>query len=155
MHDLNLSNNINFGWIEFVKGVFDNCGYTYEWETHTFITDIWLKQVIKVRLQDQFRQIWLSTLYNSPKGLNYRIFKEMEYESYFNILEDKDLTTLCRFRTTNRKLPIECGRWCNIPREDRICTICSKNEIIYFHVIILITKENCTLKKSLETDPIL
>ena len=95
MHNLSLSNNINFGWIEFVKGVFDNCGYTYEWETHIFITDIWLKQVIKVRLQDQFRQIWLSTLYNSPKGLNYRIFKEMEYESYFNILEDKDLTTLC------------------------------------------------------------
>jgi hypothetical protein len=62
MHNLSLSNNINFGWIEFVKGVFDNCGYTYEWETHPFITDIWLKQVIKVRLQDQFRQLWLSTL---------------------------------------------------------------------------------------------
>ena len=29
------------------------------------------------------------------------------------------------------------------------------NSIIYFHVIILITKENCTLKKSLETDQIL
>jgi len=29
------------------------------------------------------------------------------------------------------------------------------NSIIYFHVIILITKENCTFKKSLETDLIL
>ena len=28
------------------------------------------------------------------------------------------------------------------------------NSIIYFHVIILITKENCTLNKSLETDMI-
>ena len=85
MHNLSLSNNINFGWIKFVKGVFDNCGYSYEWETHTFITDIWLKQVIKVRLQDQFRQLWLSTLYSSPKGLKYRIFKEMEQESYADL----------------------------------------------------------------------
>jgi len=29
------------------------------------------------------------------------------------------------------------------------------NSIIYFHVIILIIKENCTLEKSLETDLIL
>jgi hypothetical protein len=77
MHSLSLSNNINFDWIKFVKGVFDNCGYTctYVWETQTFITDIWLKQVIKVRLQDQFRQFWLSTLYSSPKRLNYRFSK--------------------------------------------------------------------------------
>ena len=130
MHNLSLSNNINFDQIEFVKGVFDNCGYTYVWKTQTFITDIWLKQVIKVRLQDQFRQLWLSTLYNSPKGLNYKIFKDtLEFENYFNILEDKDLTALCRFRTTNHRLPIECGRWCNVSREDRICTLCLKNEI--------------------------
>ena len=42
MSNLSLNNNINFDWIQFVKGVFDNCGYTYEWEPHTFITDIWL-----------------------------------------------------------------------------------------------------------------
>jgi hypothetical protein len=29
------------------------------------------------------------------------------------------------------------------------------NSIIYFHMIILITKENCTLKERLETDLIL
>ena len=118
MYNLSLSNNINFDWIEFVKDVFDHCSYTYVWDTQTFITDIWLKQ-------DQFRQFWLSTLHNSPKGLK----DTLEYESYFNILKDKDLTALCKFRTTNHQLPIECGRWCNIPREDRFCTLCSKNEI--------------------------
>ena len=120
MYNLTLGDNINFDWIKFVKGILDKCGYTYVWETHTFIADIWLRQVIKVRLQDQFRQFWLSTVYNSPKGLNYRIFKDtLEYESYFNILKDKDF----RFRTTNHQLPIECGRKCNIQREDRICTL--------------------------------
>ena len=39
MYNLSLSNNINFDWIKFVKGVFDNCGYSYVWETQTFITD--------------------------------------------------------------------------------------------------------------------
>ena len=27
------------------------------------------------------------------------------------------------------KLPVEVGRWYNIPRENRVCKICSKNEI--------------------------
>ena len=40
MYNLSLSNNINFDWIKFVKGVFDNCGYSYVWETQTSITDM-------------------------------------------------------------------------------------------------------------------
>jgi hypothetical protein len=49
--------------------------------------------------------------------LNHRIFKEnFEFENYFRILEDKDIYTLCKFRTTNHKLPIETGRWNNIDR---------------------------------------
>ena len=36
-----------------------------------------------------------------------------------NILEIKNAILLCRFRTTNNKLPIETGRWQNIPRENR------------------------------------
>jgi hypothetical protein len=57
--------------------------------------------------------------------LNNRIFKEnFEFENYFRILEDKDMHTLCKFRTTNHKLPIETGRWNNIDRVNRICTKC-------------------------------
>jgi hypothetical protein len=67
-----------------------------------------------VRLQDQFRQ---STVYDSQNGLSYRIFKDaLEFESYLNILEDKDLTTLADLeqQTIEIKQPVECGRWCNI-----------------------------------------
>ena len=56
--------------------------------------------------------------------MNYRIFKEnFEFENYFRILEDKNIYTLCKFRTTNHKLPIP-GRWNNIDRVNRICTKC-------------------------------
>ena len=66
---------------------------------------MWSKQIIKVRLQDEFRQFLLSTVYISSKGLNYRIFKDtLKYESYFNFVEDKDKTTLRGFRTTNHKV---------------------------------------------------
>jgi hypothetical protein len=48
------------------------------------------------------------------KTLNYCIFKEtFIFEQYFDILDEKDFLTLCKFRTTNHKLPIEHGRWNN------------------------------------------
>jgi hypothetical protein len=60
-----------------------------------------------------------------PQTLNYRLFKEnFEFENYFRVLEDKDIYTLCKFRTTNHKLPIETDRWNNIDRVNRICTKC-------------------------------
>jgi hypothetical protein len=38
--------------------------------------------------------------------------------------KDKDIYTLCKFRTTNHKLPIETGRWNGIDREN-MCLKCS------------------------------
>jgi hypothetical protein len=63
---------------------------------------------------DIFLQEWNSNLENSPKALNYRLYKQIfEFENYFNTLENKDIFTFCKFRTTNTKLPIETGRWNN------------------------------------------
>jgi hypothetical protein len=53
-----------------------------------------------------------------PKAINYRLFKDnFEFENYFNILEDKDIYTLCKFRTTNHTLPIETGPWSKLLME--------------------------------------
>jgi hypothetical protein len=58
---------------------------------------------------------------NSSKGICYRLFKEnFEFETYLDILSDKDRITLCKFRTCNHRLPIEIGRWQNVDRSDRI-----------------------------------
>jgi len=60
----------------------------------------------------QFKQIWNSSIETSSKGGNYKLFKgELKFENYLDILEDKDKFTLCRFRTTNHRLPVEVGRW--------------------------------------------
>lgn len=90
----------------------------------------WLKAKVKLTLIDQFKQSWQSFLQTSPKALNYRLYKdELKFENYNNILLKKDLITFCRFRTCNHHLPIESGRWLNIPRQDRICPHCNLKDL--------------------------
>ena len=42
---------------------------------------------------------------------------------------DKDLFLLCRFHTSNHRLPIEIGRCQNINRENRVCNLCQGREL--------------------------
>jgi hypothetical protein len=54
--------------------------------------------------------------------LSYRLFKsEYRFEKYLDVLNDKNGFTLCRFRTSNHRLPIEVGRWANVERHNRLC----------------------------------
>ena len=88
------------------------------------------KESIKTRVSDQFIQEWKSDLFNSPKGITYRIFKEeFHFEDYLDILGSKDRILFTNFRTTNHKLPIETGRWGGIERSNRKCSLCNRNEI--------------------------
>ena len=138
MYHLCNTQNANFSWLNIVKTILDECGFSYIWETQIFISEVWLKSNIKMRLHDQFQQTWRETLHNCSKTLNYCIFKEtFIFEQYFDILDEKDFLTLCKFRTTNHKLPIEHGRWNNIPRENRKCNLCNLEEIgDEFHYIL-------------------
>jgi hypothetical protein len=45
------------------------------WHTQNVISHKWLIESIKLRLTDQFKQNWHSTLQISPKALSYRLFK--------------------------------------------------------------------------------
>ena len=127
---LNENHNMQFSLILFVKQIFNECGFPNIWETELFDNVDYLKCVIKQRSEDQFLQNWNSLVQNSPKAINYKTFKtKFKYEEYLNILEIKDAILLCRFRTTNNKLPIETGRWQNIPRENRKCILCNRSQI--------------------------
>jgi hypothetical protein len=62
--------------------------------------------------------------------INHGCFKEtFEFEKYLEILDNKYLLDFFKFRTSNHKLPIECGRWQNIERNRRLCKLCQKHEI--------------------------
>ena len=46
-------------------------------------------------------------------------------EKYITELQPKFYIPLARFRTTNHRFPIEKGRWENIERSRRVCTLCN------------------------------
>ena len=124
------TNNDDILWIKNIKNILDNAGFSNLFYVQNTDLTKWLPKSIKLRLIDQFKQIWNSAIQNTSKCITYRLFKEhFEFENYFNIINDRDIYTLCKFRTSNHSLPIEKGRWHNIDRSDRKCSICTKRDI--------------------------
>jgi hypothetical protein len=103
LHSFFCNRNISAPWVKFVKDILDNCGLSNVWTfQNTNFNDEWVIAYVKLRLRDNFLQEWNSNLENAPKTLNYRLYKQIfEFENYFNILENKDIFTFCKFRTTN------------------------------------------------------
>ena len=100
-------------------------GLSNIWLYQNCISEAWLGNVVKMNLIDQFKQTWSSSVDNSFKAVNYRLYKKgVSFENYLEILKDKDLFLLSRFRICNHILPIEIGRWQNINRENRVCNLC-------------------------------
>ena len=97
-----------------------------------------LSTVIKRKLEDQYIQDWLSIVNASPKCVLYRTYKhKFELEKYLSILSPYYRKILCRFRTSNHKLPIETGRFNNVPRENRLCNFCNDNKMCdEFHLLL-------------------
>lgn len=72
------------------------------------------------------------------KAIVYRIFKDTHcFENYLSFLNLRSCIVLCKFRLGNHKLPVERGRYNNIPRERRFCHLCNENMIAdEFHFIL-------------------
>jgi hypothetical protein len=120
--------------------------FIYEYVNNNTIPEgtVLIKQTIKQTLLDQFLQDWISSVHNSPKAFNYRIFKtDFKFEEYFNILDEQNSFLLCKFRTTNHKLPIKKGRWSNINFRGKIAIAnfvkrikLERNIITYLNVLM-------------------
>ena len=127
---LSQNNNCQSSWLQYVESILNEYGLSYVWLIQYFISEECLKISVKTCLQDQFQQTWHADIDTGSKTLNYRLFKnKFEFKNYFNILDDRDIFTFCHFRLNNHKLPIEYGRWNNIPREPRICNLCNTADL--------------------------
>ena len=138
----------NTTWYNYIRKILDECGLSYIWQTKSIKSVEWLRKTVFFRLKDQFFQKWKSEMYNSPKGVLYRCYKhELVLENYLMSLPYKFAVSFCKFRTCNCNLPIETGRWTNIPRDERICNLCDRQEIgDEFHYIF--NCNNITIKNS-------
>ena len=128
-----------FKWINYVKSLLENCGLNNIWLEQNAHNNVWLINKVKQVLNDQFQQDWVSDCCNSSKGTSYNLFTNYNFCTPFYIssnLSKKNISTLVRFRTSNHKLPIEYGRWLNIERSNRLCTICNSDIGDEYHYIM-------------------
>ena len=131
----------NNPYLMFVRTSLIEVGLSHLWLTHdtTNINLSWFKSHVKKRLQDLFIQQWFSHIDIDSVYLNYRLFKnKFQQEPFLNILPNNCSITLIRFRTTNNCLPVNVLRHEGIPREERICTKCSMQDIgDEYHYILI------------------
>lgn len=107
-------------------------GWRFVWYSHNFVNIEWLTATVNQRLKDQFIQIWSNDTNCSSRGHMYKILKPN-----LDILPLKQRKQLIKFRTSNHHLPVETGRWYNIPLHERLCLLCNKGLVgDEFHYIL-------------------
>ena len=118
-------------WLLHIENILNALGLTELWLNQGFNVDkSWFRLFIKQRLSDQEQQNWIAKVNDSPKCINYRMFKtNFGFENYLNNLSQKWRDIFVRFRCRNHKLPIEKGCQSNIPRNERICILCNREDI--------------------------
>jgi len=119
-------------WLLEIKRILDSTGYSHLWLNQTTVdfSPVWIGEIVKLRLKDQYIQKWTEDINTSPKCINYRVFKEsFSFENYLVDLPQRLSIPLCQFRLMNHKLPIETGRYIGTPRAERYCELCNDNNI--------------------------
>ena len=112
-------------WTDYIKQTLINAGYHYIWQNQRCTQlDI---QNIKQRLHDLGVQSMytIANIETSNKGKNYTLLKpSWQEEKYLSILTHRKTVSLIKFRTGNHRLPVETGRYNNIPYAERRCQNC-------------------------------
>ena len=118
-----VNNSLTSTWIQCIKTILDKTVFSYIWT---------LQEVPNINT------LWLADPNLSNKCRSYRIFKlKFELEKSLCSLQPFDREIICRFRTSNHRLPIEKGRYYDINRGDRTCEFCNFDKIcIEFHFVL-------------------
>ena len=137
MHNLYVRGIYECPWLISIKSLLDSIGCSEYWLAQSVPGPNCFKHQVKSRLHDQYLQSWRSSVHDSSKCLNYRIFKtELALENYLTLLPwnlaqylCKFAQYFCKFRTRNCKLPIETGTFYGVERSQRLCTLCDQNQV--------------------------
>ena len=128
-------------YLSFVQNTLNDIGLSGLWDSQfrSNLSANCFKDKIKRRLKDQFIQGWLSEVNTKESCYNYRLYKTtFQLEKYIEILPQRLIYPLIRFRTLNHRLPIQKGRWSNIPRNERKCTLCCQSDLgDEFHYVLV------------------
>ena len=110
-------------WIKCISNIFQTNGTNYVWLMQDHKIDA--KSIQKCEC-DQFKQLWHSRITNN-NNVMYQLFKTSHCkEMYTEILLEHLKKALFQFRIGTYKLPANNLKNNNIPRNERICTICDE-----------------------------
>ena len=117
-------------WPKSIKNILDSVGMSELWQAGQIQNVNATKNYIRQTLIDQNMQTWQANLEMSTKGLNYKLYKsDINIENYLTLFPRKVYYPIIRFRTTNHKLPVELGRWENVPFDERKCIKCNSSSL--------------------------
>ena len=90
------------------------------------------------RLKDQYIQNWFSDINTNRKLVLYKDFKiNFSHEYYLDVISvQKFRHALAQIRTGHHPLEIETGRYTNIPREQRLCKLCTLDIEDEYHFVL-------------------
>ena len=130
------ANKIN--WASHVKHLLCVNGYRYVWEQQTVGNkNVFIIQ-FKQRLIDQYFQDWHNTIQETSKLYLYRTIKLSygldKYTCVLNIRKFRHL--YCSFKIGSLDLHIQSGRYNNIPREQRLCKLCTLEVEDEYHFLL-------------------
>ncbi|XP_048252544.1 uncharacterized protein LOC125380687 [Haliotis rufescens] len=133
-------NNGKRNWVTGVRELLFSCGFGDIWQNQNVYPKPMFILSLTQRLKDIYLQSWTASLTQTNKCFYYKLFKaEIIMEDYLSKVNVKKFrTALSRFRCSSHNLLIETGRYVNIPREERICNLCSLNSVEdEFHFLLV------------------
>ena len=126
LHTIHQRNPSGIPWISCVKNILCDAGFSGIWQTQSYPNSRWLKKAMNFKLRDIYIQKWHEELNRSSDTNLYKYVRTTFSQSnYINILPTQNCKSLLSFLTRNHRLPIELGRWQNIPYNERKCTSCN------------------------------
>lgn len=138
-------------WTEGIKHLLENLGFHHLWLNQD--SEVPCFGLIKNRIRDQFMQSWYASISNSSKLEYYCQFKtEFKLEKYIECIASDSLRSqLAAFRLSAHNLDIERGRHINVPRENRICRLCSMGMVESEYHFLLVCPRYTSLRNEFLT----
>lgn len=131
-------------WILHVQNCLNNIEMYNLWISQSVSNRNCFKKVIKERLKNTYETKWSNDVFNNSKCYNYRMFKKsLIIENYLLKLPLSLRIPLTKYRLSNHKLPIECGRYEQLERGERKCSSCNVlgDEYHYLFQCVLFVNE--------------
>ena len=119
-------------WVSMLRHVLQSNGFGNVWESQCVGNETYFINTFINRLKDQYLQDWTGAINsNSKLSTYYNKFKQFFlYEKYLDVLNIRKFRYIYAiFRCSSHDLAIERGRYMNIERCQRLCTLCNLNVV--------------------------